>query len=252
MPGQDFRQDVPGFGGCGTCPLCQTATYDICFTCACHFLTALPLGHARCPICDRPYEQGERRCRNRLCSSAERQFSWNYAIVLRDERLRRVIERYKFEQKWGWAIIFGRILVGALEHDAARFRGFDLIIPSPDSPGRFGHAARVIEEAAKHLPPAAAWPFHLGAPVIAKTRDARRLSQTRDLKERVEVAESDLRDALTVLLPRLTEGRRILVYDDTFTTGCTLNEVARALRTQGGATEVCGITLCRQPWQSLA
>jgi predicted amidophosphoribosyltransferase len=239
---------VPGFGGCGTCPFRQTATYDICFACARTSLTALPPRHARCHVCDRPYEPGERQCRNGLCRS-ERWFSWNYAIALRDERLRGVIERYKFEGRWGWAIIFGRILVGALELDAARFRGFDLIIPSPDSPGGFKHAARVIEEAAKHLPAGADWPFYLGDPVIAKTRDTPRLSQTKGLQERVEVATSDLRSALTVVMPRLTEGRRILVYDDTFTTGNTLNEVARALRTQGGAAEVCGITLCRQPWK---
>jgi predicted amidophosphoribosyltransferase len=38
---------------------------------------------------------------------------------------------------------------------------------------------------------------------------------------------------------------RILVYDDVFTTGLTLNEVARALRVEGGASAVCGVSLAR-------
>ena len=43
------------------------------------------------------------------------------------------------------------------------------------------------------------------------------------------------------------QGKHVLVYDDVFTDGLTLNEVARALR-RAGADEVCGVTLCRQPY----
>jgi predicted amidophosphoribosyltransferase len=39
------------------------------------------------------------------------------------------------------------------------------------------------------------------------------------------------------------------VYDDIFTDGQTLNEVARALRYSGRAKLVSGITLARQPWR---
>ena len=49
--------------------------------------------------------------------------------------------------------------------------------------------------------------------------------------------------------PARTASRSILVYDDVFTDGTTLNEVARALRGQAAASEVCGVTLCRQPWR---
>jgi hypothetical protein len=34
-----------------------------------------------------------------------------------------------------------------------------------------------------------------------------------------------------------------------FATGGTLNEVARKPWVDGGAVEVCGLTLARQPWQ---
>jgi len=39
------------------------------------------------------------------------------------------------------------------------------------------------------------------------------------------------------------------VYDHVYTDGRTLDEVARALRGQGHAGAVCGVTLCRQPWR---
>jgi predicted amidophosphoribosyltransferase len=47
--------------------------------------------------------------------------------------------------------------------------------------------------------------------------------------------------------PTAVVGQRIIVIDDVFTTGNTLNAVARRLR-EAGAAAVAGITLARQPW----
>jgi predicted amidophosphoribosyltransferase len=41
------------------------------------------------------------------------------------------------------------------------------------------------------------------------------------------------------------EGQRVLVYDDVFTCGLTLREIALALR-RAGAVEVSGLVLARQ------
>ena len=49
----------------------------------------------------------------------------------------------------------------------------------------------------------------------------------------------------------MTSTVNVLVYDDVFTDGLTLNEVARALR-RVGANAVCGVTLCRQPYRGPA
>ncbi len=37
------------------------------------------------------------------------------------------ITRYKYQERWGWAIIFGRILVGFLDEHAPTFRPYDLL-----------------------------------------------------------------------------------------------------------------------------
>ena len=73
--------------------------------------------------------------------------------------------------------------------------------------------------------------------------------KTKGFKERRTVAQGELRQALTVVEPSRTTGKRILVYDDVFTDGLTLNEVARALRMNGGANAVSGVSLCRQPFR---
>jgi predicted amidophosphoribosyltransferase len=43
-------------------------------------------------------------------------------------------------------------------------------------------------------------------------------------------------------------GKTIMVYDDVFTGGHTLNAVARRLR-EAGAVKVVGLALARQPWR---
>jgi predicted amidophosphoribosyltransferase len=70
-------------------------------------------------------------------------------------------------------------------------------------------------------------------------------------QERRRIAEGPLRDALRVTRGQTIRGKRVLVYDDLFTDGLTLNEVARVLRI-AGAAEVCGVTLCRQPYGGAA
>jgi predicted amidophosphoribosyltransferase len=67
-------------------------------------------------------------------------------------------------------------------------------------------------------------------------------------RERRANAEDSLRAALHVPDPSVTRGRRIIVVDDVFTDGLTLREVARVLMAEGGAAEVLGVTLARQPF----
>jgi predicted amidophosphoribosyltransferase len=144
-------------------------------------------------------------------------------------------------------------LVGALELEDF-FHDFNRILASPTfvTRDRFDHTRLVIETAAKEAPPASAWPFELDAePTIVKTKETPQLSRIIGLGNRISVAEDKLRKALVVKHPERVRGKQVLVYDDTFTDGCTLNEVARALQL-AGTKRVCGITLCRQPWKGSA
>jgi predicted amidophosphoribosyltransferase len=207
----------------------------------------------RCGVCDRAYDPGQEECRNPLCMSSHRQFNWNFAIAMRSGALERAINAYKYDGRRGWAIIFGRILAGFLEQEAQTFRDFDLIIASPTYVGvdgrDFDHTRLVLQYAAEDVAPGNSWPFDLNdVPVIIKTGPTESFA-TKTYAQRRDSAQTQLRDALQVPDPRRTNGTRILVYDDVFTDGHTLNEVARSLLVLGGATEVCGVTLCRQPFR---
>ncbi|MGC1184368.1 MAG: ComF family protein [Candidatus Dormiibacterota bacterium] len=199
---------------------------------------------------------GEKQCRNPLCSRADRYFQWNFSIAMRSGALKRAINAYKYEGASGWALIFGRILVGFLDRRTTSFESFDLIVASPTFVGEgsrnFDHTRRVLEKAAAEAPPGKSWPFDLATPpAIIKTGPTEPLTG-KTYQQRRDIAEGPFRDALLVPDPGRTRGLTILVYDDVFTDGRTLDEVARSLRLQGGAQAVCGVTLCRQPWRGRA
>jgi predicted amidophosphoribosyltransferase len=244
---------VPGFGACGECRYAQSGYAVLCFACARRTLEILASRQKHCTTCDLLFRQDESFCRNPLCHHVDRQCHRHYAIAMRSGQLQRAIDRYKVHDRWGWALIFGRVLAGFLEQEAPTFRRFDLIVASPAyvGPGSrgFDHIRLVLEHAAAEVTPGWPWPFDVGGqPTIVKTAP-NRLLRGKTWQERWAIACDEIRSALSVPDPDRTAGRSILVYDDVFTDGITLNEVARALRTQGQAAEVCGVTLCRQPWQ---
>ena len=88
------------------------------------------------------------------------------------------------------------------------------------------------------------WPFHQG--VLTKTV-ATTPFRGKTWKQRHLIAETELRTALQVPNRDVLDGKRVLVYDDVYTEGLTLREVARALRA-AGAREVSEIVLARQPY----
>ena len=245
----DLLKQVPGFGECRRCLFNESGSAELCFACARR--TMEPLAVDRCPVCDRPYPADESACGNVLCNRDDRWFSWNIAISMRTGHLKAAINRYKYQGRWGWALIFGRVVAGFLEERAVLFRQFDVITASPTYVGpegrSFDHTRKVLTQAAAEASPGTTWPFDIAdEPVIVKVGPTPPMVGN-GYQDRRRIAEGPLRGALKTTRPEDLQGKRVLVYDDVFTDGLTLNEVARALRT-AGATDVCGITLCRQPF----
>jgi hypothetical protein len=122
-------EEVPGFGECQHCPFNTSGPAELCYACARQ--TMEPLADVRCMVCDRPFSGEDTTCRNPLCNRSSRSFHWNYAIAMRSGQLERAINRYKYRDRRGWALVFGRVLSGFLEEEAEVFRRFDVITASP-------------------------------------------------------------------------------------------------------------------------
>jgi len=164
---------------------------------------------------------------------------------MRSGQLKATISAYKYNDKKGWAWIYGRILVGYLELGAEIFSRYDMIIPMPTFVGVGGrswdHIGTIVDRAAMEGPD---WPFRRG--VMSKVNATPR-SVGLTFGQRAQMVETQLRPALRVDRPDLVAGKDILVFDDVFTAGLTLREVAFKLRS-AGASSVAGIVLARQPY----
>jgi len=238
-----------GFGRCRACAYRETGTPDICFSCASSGTEHL--APERCRVCELPVAPRE-SCGNPLCNDRGRWFDCNYAIAMKSGALQNAITLYKFKDQKGWAQIFGRVLVGFLDEREEEFRKFNFITASPTFVGQeessrsWDHTRLVIEVANEVAE--GRWPFDLVTPpAIEKVRPTPRMARKK-WRERREIGEGELRRALRVADPPRIREASILVYDDVFTDGRTLDEVARCLRIEGGARRVCGVTLARQPW----
>ena len=241
-----------GFGRCRICPYYETGPAALCFSCARQ--TIKGLADKKCGVCDRPFDANKNECRNPICNFDERYFLWNYSVAMKSKQghLEEAIKAYKYGNQKYWAIVFARVLLGFLEDQMDLFEQFDLIVASPTyvGPGgrTWGHSELVLECA--EIENDNYWPFDIGhaQPAIIKTKQTTSMTGKR-WAQRHEIAKNEIRSALEVPDASRTEGKAILVYDDVFTDGHTLYEVARCLKLQGDAGEVCGVTLARQTFQ---
>jgi predicted amidophosphoribosyltransferase len=238
-----------GFAACANCAYRDTGSSPICFACASEHTETPPADS--CGVCDLPRDPGE-DCGNPLCSWTDRYFIQVRAISMRTGEMEQAISRYKYDNKWGWRAIFGRILVGYLNENSEQFAGYDAITPSPtytgaDAERAFDHTRLIVEAAEVEEP--IAWPFEYDL-VVKEARTDRFATKgsVKPWKERKQIAEGPLREALRVPDPARVAERRILVFDDVFTEGFTIREVAKALIDQG-AMEVSEIVLARQPFR---
>ena len=213
----------------------------VCYACFCAWSRQI---NRCCNTCGRAdLELG--LCQNPLCNR-DRWYDRNITISYREGVLHNRMDAYKFNGRRGWALIFARILLGFMNANVQTFQGYDLIIANPAYPP--GQAAtsdtgRVLSIASQI--DQYAWPFD-GIPQAIEKRQPTTSMKGKGWQQRAQIAETELRAALAIPNRQRTEGHRVLVYDDLYTTGHTLNEVARCLINVGGARQVTGISLARQ------
>jgi predicted amidophosphoribosyltransferase len=235
-----------GFPNCKRCPYLRTGPPALCLACASG--TFELVGAGACPTCSQVLEDG--RCPNWLCADPDRSIERIRAIAYSSGALRSRILRYKNGGRWGWSIIFGRLLVAWLDRNA-RDDPPDLVIANPtySSSGspRFGHTERVIDAAATE-DVLGEWPFDVNdPPALLKTAPTERSARNTAPAKRAAAAQ--LREVLVIPDRARVDGRHLLVYDDVCTTGSQLNAVAECLVDDGGARSVEAVVLARAPWR---
>jgi predicted amidophosphoribosyltransferase len=197
---------------------------------------------SRCGVCRQSLVDGS--CPNTVCHLPDRGFSEVLTVSEESEQTWDAIRRYKYDEDKGRADELARLLVDYLERDRSRVERFDLITPcalyiGPQARRLWDYLALILD-AAERLDPR--WP--IARDVITKSVPTGRFLGI-GVEERRRIAEGELRAALAVPEPDRVAGRRVLVFDDVYSEGFSLREMARVLR-QAGAVEVAGLVLCRR------
>lgn len=186
-------------------------------------------------------------CRNLLCRRPSRSIDRIEAIAKYSGPFRTTINRYKGDNKVGWAPIFGRILLGYLEanHDPS---DFDIIVANPTHVSRVPRHTELIIDHASNEDRLDEWTWDDTDPRLlqkgAATSGSGGAGATRSSKE---AAAEEVHDALVIRDPDLFDGSNVLIFDDICTTGFQLDAVARRLK-DVGATSVTAVVLARTAW----
>ncbi|GGJ48619.1 hypothetical protein [Streptomyces brasiliensis] len=124
-----------GFPECPACAYVVTGTARLCSDCAGR--TLQPVSGSHCSSCSQAVAPG-RPCGNRLCALpvSKRGFSRVDAVAVYPGVLRDKIHRLKYDGAHGWAMIFGRPLVGWMESHPEQMEGVDHVVGNPTAAGR--------------------------------------------------------------------------------------------------------------------
>jgi predicted amidophosphoribosyltransferase len=244
----DFPAGPPrGFPKCQRCPYVQAGPVRICFPCAARQLEQI--SEDSCPVCDQILDDNG-TCPNWLCTDPHRRIEKISAIAYSSGSLRNTIHKYKYEGRFGWSLIFARLLIGWLRRHA-REDPPEIIIANPTYLGhsseRPGPTERILQVAERE-DAFGRWPFDTRDPaVLVKLWETPKSAGQSAAAKRA--AAEQLRQALHITNESLIADRRVLVYDDVCTTGSQLNAIAGHLLDEGGARSVSAVVLARAPWR---
>ncbi len=183
-----------------------------------------------CQRCSEPFDgaiDGEFQCAN--CGDRELHFDCAVAPYLSRGVVREFIHRFKYDHERFLRQPLAAWLADALSDPRLAGHPIDAIVPVPLHPTRFRE--RGFNQAmllAELLSERAAVPL-----LDALQRTRYTTTQTRlDRQERME----NLRNAFRVRHSAAVQNRHLLLVDDVFTTGSTVDECARVLRLAGASS----------------
>ncbi len=196
------------------------------------------LSQSHCPVCGVVFPDspaGHHLCGD--CATHPPHYDLARAAVLYDGMMSDMIHRFKYGRDLICGRALGRLLAD-FEFDDVDWGAFDLILPVPLHIRRlrqrgFNQSLLIARQLGKK--------HGLNVNFSLLKRHRFTLTQTGlHKKER----ENNMQNAFDVLSPHKIEGRNIMIIDDVYTTGATVNACAKALK-KAGARQVAAITLAR-------
>lgn len=188
-----------------------------------------------CIRCGRSVETAGERCSD--CRTIRRDFTRAYSAHLYEGVIKECVHLIKYRGKEGLSRVLSRFMIDFVNANPETVDAVDAIVPVPLSATKLRERGyNQSELLAQGLSRAFNLPL---IPALVKTRSAKAQSGLKK-DERMR----NVRGAFGVRHGAPVRGKKILIVDDVFTTGSTLNECASALL-GAGARDICALTLAR-------
>ena len=217
------------------CPVCHDVVEDkgelVCRICR----TRLPVvRQPSCRKCGKPLLAE----RQEYCQDCLRKHHWyrqGRAAFTYDELMRRSIAKFKYEGRREYAAFYAEEILRSCGREAALWNA-QTLVPIPLHPSRrrkrgFNQAELLAEELSRRLG------IPVDKKVLIRTKHTKAQKQLND-QERL----SNLKDAFSIR-KGCTPKHTIILVDDIYTTGSTMDEAARVLL-ENGAQTVYFLCIC--------
>lgn len=212
---------------CASCGADTASGAHLCAACAAE---AQEIAAPFCQRCSQPFE-GALDAGFTCSNCADRAFHFDCAVTRYLSRgvVREFIHRFKYDRHFYLRHTLADWMAEALADERLRAPACEALVPVPLHAARFRerdfNQAEVLAELLAR---------RTGTPVLRALRRIRYTStQTRlDRAQRME----NLRNAFRVRHTSAVQNRHLLLLDDVFTTGSTVEECARVLRAAGAAS----------------
>jgi len=202
------------------------------------------VSHPVCNVCGRPFPDasgGDHACGVCLARPPHFARAWSWACYPREEAenhpLRQAVQRFKYGRKVSLGKPLGRLMARGCG-DFLRECNADVIIPVPLHPKRlrwrgFNQALLLARQVSK------VYGIDADPYVLRRIKETPPQTQLNEEERRRNV-----RGAFGLAPGRSVEGLKVLLVDDVFTSGATVNECSRTL-SRSGARQVFVVTLAR-------
>lgn len=202
------------------------------------------VSHPLCIVCGRPFLDAsgdDHTCGACLSRTPHFVRARAWACYPREEvtehPLRQVVQKFKYGRKVSLGKPLGRLMTQGCE-DFLRKCHVDLIIPVPLHPKRlrwrgFNQSVLLAKQVSR------VYKIPMDSFVLFRSKETPPQTQLTEEERR-----KNMRGAFALNPDRSVEEKRVLLVDDVYTSGATVNECSRALL-QSGAQEVYVLTLAR-------
>ena len=217
------------------CPVCDTLTGKRSVACCPSCEKKLPyIRGARCFQCGKPVASGEEEyCMD--CQNRQHDFTQGISLWSYDADIRQAMYRFKYRNRREYAVYFARELIRRNGNMMTDWHT-QAIIPVPIHKTRrkqrgFNQAELLAKELGRYL----------DLPVLTET-----VVRIRNTKPQKELNDKDRQKNLKSAFKinkNSVKLKKVILVDDIYTTGATVDVIARLLKRQG-VVEIYVVTVC--------